>query len=1649
MKQQFFFHHTTAKNARKALAILFVGLVLTSTVSYYTTSNVELQAKQEFSLVCNEIKMVILTRLHVNAQLLQIASSFFAASDTVTRNEWKKFIKQAKLDINLPGIQGVGFSLIIPKNQLQQHIQKIRNEGFDDYTVKPTYDREIYTSIVFLEPFTERNQRAFGFDMFSEPIRRRAMELSRDSDLAILSGKVILVQETNKDLQAGTLMYVPVYRNGVPSKSLQERRSAIKGWVYSPYRMSDLMHGVLGRWDIKTQKRIHLQIYDDDIISNNSIMFDSQGNDSTTKNYSTEQVLTIPIDFNGKRWTLQFSKSEEKHSFFQGMVIIVIISGITISFLLFFLSLALFNTRYRAQYIASNLTSELKESEARFKNMFKLHNAVMLLIEPESGQILDANQSASDFYGYSIHELISMSINDINTLKPEETAAVRKQIVENKQNHFIFIHRLANGQMRTVDVYSSSIIFENRKIIFAIMHDITERKQAQDSLAYERQRLSSILKGTNAGTWEWNIQTGETVFNEKWADFIGYTIEELYPISIETWIKYTHPDDLKISGELLEKHFRGELDYYQFEARMKHKNGHWIWVLDRGRVHKWDKEGKPLLMSGTHQDITDRKLAEESLRENNSRLNLAMQVANMAWWEMDILTGNINFDKRKAEMLDFPPDKFKHYKDFMELVNPLDYEKVMDAMEKHFSGILDRYEVEYRIKTKSGDYIWFYDIGTIGKRDQTEKPLNITGLVIDITNRKQAELLLIEQNEEIRTKNEEYIQVNEELRQSNEELFITRTELEKSNQKFRTVADYTYNWEYWQGLDNQIIYISPSCERISGYRPDEFMADKLLLEKIIYHEDVKLFEDHLQFDHFTENINDIHEIEYRIVKKDGNIIHIIHVCRSVFDALENYIGRRVSIREITLRKQAEAALKESSQKWRAIVSASPDGIGMVSFDGRIQLMSNKLATMYGYSVEQIDELLGKSIFDFIDPSNHQLLIDNINKLKLGLKEHKITEYLAIKQDNCRFYVDVNSTILLDSKGNPSSILFVERDITERKRAEEALHWSQSLLQLMSSSSPLGFLVVDKRTDDILYFNQRFCEIWGIVQLSEKMKLGEMKNNDIIPYCLPVLADIQAFAESCKPLQDEENRVVIEDEISFTEGRTVRRFSTQIRGENDEYFGRFYIFEDITERKQANDLIQQTRQNYEAFFNTIDDFLFVLDTQGNIIHTNTTVLKRLDYRAEELNGQSVLMIHPPERREEAGWIVSQMLEGKADYCPVPIVTKSGKQISVETRVSKGFWNGQPVIFGVTKDISQIKLSEEKFSKAFHSNGALMALSYFEEGGFIDVNETFLKTLNYSKVEVIGKSAKDLNLFVKIDTRNNFINSLKNKDSQKGIEVQVRTKDGQIKSGIFSAEKIYIGHELCLLTTMVDITNIKQAEQIIEQQNAELVKLNSDKDRFITILAHDLKSPFNSILGFLGLLSKNVRKYDIDEIEKLINIVNNSAQTTYKLLEDILIWVRAQSGKIPFVPQKLNLASICVDSLQDMKVIADSKKITINYVSTGEQFIFADERMTKTVLRNLISNAIKFTNPEGGIEIRVDQNQNFMIISVTDNGIGIEPEILSKLFDITQVVSTNGTANEKGTGLGLLLCKEFIEKHGGKIWVESELGIGSSFIFTLPK
>ncbi len=271
-------------------------------------------------------------------------------------------------------------------------------------------------------------------------------------------------------------------------------------------------------------------------------------------------------------------------------------------------------------------------------------------------------------------------------------------------------------------------------------------------------------------------------------------------------------------------------------------------------------------------------------------------------------------------------------------------------------------------------------------------------------------------------------------------------------------------------------------------------------------------------------------------------------------------------------------------------------------------------------------------------------------------------------------------------------------------------------------------------------------------------------------------------------------------------------------------GHFGVQREVTERRQIEQTLRTNEHNLWNFFNTIDQLLFVLDEQGRILHANQTVYQRLGYTAEELVGQSVLLVHPPERREEAGHIVAEMLAGRCDHCPVPVQTKDGRLIPVETRVQTGEWSGRPAIFGVTKDLSALKASEEKFTKVFEVSPTLMAISDLNTGQYIDVNAAFLNTLGFERADIIGHSAQELNLFAWPDQRAQALQLLQKHGHLRNFDVDVRDKAGQLHLGQFAAEFIQLQDRRVLLTVMTDMTEQRQALAALARRATQLSIVN---------------------------------------------------------------------------------------------------------------------------------------------------------------------------------------------------------------------------------
>ncbi|MDD5362344.1 MAG: ATP-binding protein [Ignavibacteria bacterium] len=280
--------------------------------------------------------------------------------------------------------------------------------------------------------------------------------------------------------------------------------------------------------------------------------------------------------------------------------------------------------------------------------------------------------------------------------------------------------------------------------------------------------------------------------------------------------------------------------------------------------------------------------------------------------------------------------------------------------------------------------------------------------------------------------------------------------------------------------------------------------------------------------------------------------------------------------------------------------------------------------------------------------------------------------------------------------------------------------------------------------------------------------------------------------------------------------------------------------------------------------------------------------------------------------------------------------------------------------------------------------------------------------------------------------------------------IRPSDGEIRWlwGRGEVTYQYDGTPVRMIGVIKDITENKIAELKLKKLNEELAELSASKDKFLSLIAHDLKSPFTNILGFSEILLEEAENISPKELKNFAAEVHKSARQIFELLENLLEWAYSQRDKIKIAPVVFNLKNLFDDELRILKINALRKNITLNFALPEHVNIKADKNMFKTILRNIISNAIKYTRKNGNVDVTAEIKSEFAEFSITDDGVGMDKQTLEGIFKMGNKHNSRGTENEKGTGLGLILCREFIQKHNCKLWAESELGKGSTVKFTMP-
>lgn len=772
--------------------------------------------------------------------------------------------------------------------------------------------------------------------------------------------------------------------------------------------------------------------------------------------------------------------------------------------------------------------------------------------------------------------------------------------------------------------------------------------------------------------------------------------------------------------------------------------------------------------------------------------------------------------------------------------------------------------------------------------------------------------------------------------------------------------------------------------------------------------------------------------------KDGRVLER-NSCPQLLDGKP--IGRVWSFKNVTLRKEAESQLQLMAQTIKCINEC----ISITDINNKVIFVNEAFLKQYGFTE---DELIGNDISIVRSPKNDPEIIDKI--LSFTQEKGWQGEIWNRKKDGTDFPVFLSTTNVKNDHGEIIGMVGVATDITDRLQAEKDLKESEERYHSFFDGSPDAIFLADIETGIIIDANQAASRLL-------KRPHDEIKGMDQTRIHPP-----EDFNHSRKVFKEDTEKA-LRSEPKATENYVFtadgEKIPVEVLASLIHIKGKPIlqgVFRDISARKNAEQALFESEQRYRQLIENQGEGVTIVDPDENFIFANPAAEILFEVQPGGLINRNLREFMSPEQFEIIRLESQKRSNNEKSIYEIDIIASNGvlKNILVTATPQKNSQGKYVGTFGVLRDITDQKKAEKLLRQSEQKYRNLIEIMpdgvyrSTPAGKFLEVNPAMVRILGYeSKEELLAIDIKT-QLYFDPNDRESF--SLKMNNEELDV-YPLKKKDG---STVYVEDhgwwvKNEKGEVILHEGISRDVTERKMAEFQLQKYSEELQELNATKDKFFSIIAHDLKSPFNSITGLSELIKNEAKFMDVETIEQFAGVIHSTSANTFKLLENLLEWASIQQSKIAFQPESLILRKIAGEVIDLSFEKASSKKIEIiNDIPEG-MIIIADKNMLKTVLRNLLSNALKFTPTNGQVRISAISEDKQIEIQVVDNGVGIKQEDLEKIFKIGSNYSQRGTENEKGTGIGLMLCKEFVEKHGGKIWVESEEGKGSTFAFTIKQ
>ena len=598
---------------------LFWGILISILIGYYSyKTNIE-KEQIRFDALTKNIINDIYNRMDTYREVLYSGVGFFKASEHVSRDEWHTFVKTLQIKRYFPGIQGIGYSVVLREDELAQNIETIKANGFSEYQIFPKGKRDLYTSVIYLEPFDKRNQRAFGYDMYSEKMRQKAMSSSIETGLPTLSGKVRLVQENGIDEQTGFLLYSPLYKKNMPLDTIAQRYEAIEGFVYGVFRTKDFLLGTIE----DVLKVVDLKIYDGGEQNESMLLYASDEN--IAKNGLLNSVIKIELD--GHSWTFEI---DAKESFYD-------IRYNINSFIFTILSLLI--TFLIAQIIKRQLEIEILKEEAL------LNVSQGILVTDNECRVIYSNRAFEELTGYSRESIYGKNPNFLQGVDTDKKCVqtIKAKLKTLEPFECDILNYKKDGTIFWNNLSITPVFDNNQKVkrFIGIQNDITQKKLLEKSILFEKTFIENILNNTNAIIALIDMNGVMVRLNDYGQNFVGYTQDEISstPYFWEKFIPNNLRDKIK---KIVTNANRGIL--------VEKRKNSWISSSGEERIFEWsnrlirDERGKIQYLITVGIDVTKEVLAQEQYKKYQKQLELSANIAGLLFWELDLQTNQFTFD---------------------------------------------------------------------------------------------------------------------------------------------------------------------------------------------------------------------------------------------------------------------------------------------------------------------------------------------------------------------------------------------------------------------------------------------------------------------------------------------------------------------------------------------------------------------------------------------------------------------------------------------------------------------------------------------------------------------------------------------------------------------------------------------------------------------------------------------------------------------------------------------------------------------------------------------------------------------------------------------------------------------------------------------